>query len=129
MNYYAPQITKVASLIEKCILMLNDYQIRAAKSFASFDSKIRIACEPSTKVSQIFSKKQAVIGDGKTKETAFHFHKARTHFEALEAYYAFLKAQKINPDSRRKLAGIESGYLFETLETKNGTLWFKYLLR
>jgi hypothetical protein len=74
---------------------------------------VEIACEDSAKLSQIFSIRGAAIGDGLTKETAISFHRARTPFEEKEAFYGYLKANKLMMSGRR-LAVIESDFLCRT---------------
>ena len=78
-------------------------------------------------MSNVFSeKKTAVIGDGKSKETAFHFKKARTSQEAMKLCYQYLKeiGYKVKLENRQN-GGVENAYAFYFWETNLGTIWFK----
>jgi hypothetical protein len=45
--------------------------------------------------------------------------------EAMEAFYEFLKTEKLIMLSRRT-AAVEDGYLYDEVATDKGTLWVKY---
>ena len=64
-------------------------------------------------------------GDGKSKDTAIFFKKARTHNEAIQAFYKYLEQQEIEFHERR-IAAVEDGYLFDIVLTDKGPLWVKY---
>ncbi len=85
------------------------------------------------KITNVFSKKMAMPeGDGKTKETAFFFKKARTSQEAMKLTYDYLIEHGYNPnptDGRRVNGGVttEEGkiYLYDKWTTVDGPIWFK----
>jgi hypothetical protein len=77
------------------------------------------------KLSQVFSLRSATSGDGRTKETAIFFKKARTHQEAIEAFYNYLKSENIVMKNRQQ-AGIEDDFLFDVVATNKETVWVKY---
>ena len=74
----------------------------------------------------IFSEKcLAHEGDGKSKETAICFSKARTHLEAVKIIHRFLKESRMDVVGRQQIAGMESGFLYEIIPTNLGDVWFK----
>jgi hypothetical protein len=64
----------------------------------------------------------------KTKGTAFFFWQDRTHREAVEAFYDFLRTEKLTVENRRQ-AGFEQDFLYEVVLTNSGHLWVKYNTR
>jgi hypothetical protein len=121
-----PELSKVHWLIERCaILVDDDFNKETTFYLTRIGSWIEIACQDGAKLGQVFSVRGAVSGDGRTKETVVLFKKARTHREAMEAFYEFLKTEKLIMLSRRT-AAVEDGYLYDEVATDKGTLWVKY---
>lgn len=121
-----PELERTHDLIEQCAKLLQiDFNKEVAYHLGKVNSWIEIASKDGVKLSQVFSTRGAVSGDGKTKETALYFQKARTHIEALEAFYGYLENEKLVM-RRRQLAAVEDGVLYDTVETNRGTLWVKY---
>lgn len=85
------------------------------------------------KITNVFSKKMAIPeGDGKTKETAFFFKKARTSQEAMKLSYDYLTECGYDPITiagKRVNGGIttEGGqtYIYDKWTTVDGPIWFK----
>jgi hypothetical protein len=77
------------------------------------------------KLTQVFSICSATSGDGRTKGTAIFFKKAKTHHEAIEAFYNYLESENIVMFSRQQ-AALEGGFLFDAIATDRGTIWVKY---
>jgi hypothetical protein len=65
-------------------------------------------------------------GDGKSKETAFHFKKVRTSLEAMKLSYQYLNeiGYKVNLADKQN-GGVEDGHAFHIWKTNLGTIWFK----
>lgn len=121
-----PDLTKTHWLIERCAMLVDDdFNKETTLYLTRIGSWIEIACQDGAKLSQLFSVRGAGSGDGRTKETAILFKKARTHQEALEAFYGFLKAEKLMMLSRRT-AAVEEGFLYDEVTTDKGPLWVKY---
>ncbi|MQW11598.1 hypothetical protein GHK51_14915 [Sinorhizobium meliloti] len=121
----APDLAKAHRLIEMCAILADDKFKKSATFYLStLASWIEVAGKEGAKLSQIFSMREASSGDGKTKETAIVLTKARTRHEAIEALYAYLRAQKIKMLSRQT-AAVEGGYLYDKVETDKGPLWVK----
>lgn len=64
-------------------------------------------------------------GDGRTKETAIYFTKARTHIEAVGMINRYLEAEKMVQTGPRKNLGFNGGFLYELYQTNCGPLWVK----
>lgn len=85
------------------------------------------------KITNVFSKKMAMPeGDGKTKETAFFFKKARTSQEAMKLTYDYLTERGYDPITiaeKRVNGGVatEEGkiYIYDEWTTVDGPIWFK----
>ena len=122
----SPELSKAHWLIERCALLVDDdFNKQISHHLSKINLWIDISCQSKSNVSQIFSIRASTFGDGKSKQTAIYFRKARTHQEQLEAFYHFLKTEKIEMVSRRT-AAIEGGFLFELVATDRGLLWIKY---
>lgn len=88
---------------------------------------VEICFQKGSEITNVFSEKKPVAsGDGKTRETAFYFKKARTSQEAMKLQYQYLRdiGYSINPLDRRN-GGIENGYVFDLWSTNLGEIWFK----
>jgi hypothetical protein len=112
-------------IIERCADIDSKLVFSSTRSLIKISNWIAIAARPGTKSSQIFSLRTGYRGDGSTKETAIFFEKARTHHEAMEAFYKFLTAEGLEMQSRQ-VAGVEEGFLFDIVSTSQGPLWVKY---
>jgi hypothetical protein len=71
-------------------------------------------------------KMSTLSGDGKSKETAFNFKKARTSQEAMKLSYQYLKevGYEVNLEDKQN-GGVEDGHAFHIWKTHLGTIWFK----
>lgn len=102
--------------------------IDIARFLISLQSRMSIASQIGTKVGQIFSDRVNHVGDGKSRETALFFEKARTHDEERTALFAYMKKSGLELQSRM-MAGIEGGFLIDAIQTNKGTLWVKHKIR
>lgn len=122
----APELGKVGKIIERCAQLVDDELNKTASYFLiKIGSWMEIACQKGIKLSQLFSVRNATSGEGKTKQTAIFFKKARTPQEAMEAFYNYIAAENIVMVNRRT-AAIEDGFLFDEVSTDKGILWVKY---
>ncbi len=88
---------------------------------------VEICFQKGSKITNVFSERKPVAsGDGKTKETALHFKKARTSQEAMKLQYQYLQeiGCSINPSNRQN-GGLENGCVFDLWSTNLGKIWFK----
>jgi hypothetical protein len=119
------EIRLARDVIERCAEIDWELVLSGTRSLTKIDSWIRIAGRGDAKISQLFSLRSADTGDGKTKETAIFFSKARTHREAIEAFYKYIEDEGLEMHGRQQ-AGIENGFLFDIVSTSDGPLWVKY---
>ncbi|MGR8922049.1 MAG: hypothetical protein ACU85V_20725, partial [Gammaproteobacteria bacterium] len=119
------ELSLTRSAIERYAALDWDLVISGTRSLSRIDNWISIASAEGAKLSQLFSVRIAHSGDGKSKETAIYFKKARTHNEAIQAFYKFIEQEGITLHERR-LAGVDDGYLFDIAVTDQGPLWIKY---
>jgi hypothetical protein len=122
-------LTKELSLargaIERCATLDWELVISGTGYLSKIENWITIASANGAKLSQLFSVRVGHSGDGKSKDKAIFFKKARTHDEAMQAFYKYLEQQGIEFHERR-IAAVEDGYLFDIVLTDKGPLWVKY---
>ena len=76
-------------------------------------------------VRNVFAKRPAKPeGDGKSKETAFHFPRARTPQEAIGMIYEYLESEGIEVP-RQEIGAVEGGFIYDVFPTRAGRIWFK----
>jgi hypothetical protein len=87
---------------------------------------IEIAMAPHQRVSAIFVHRPLICeGDGKNKERAIMFTKARTPSEAVDMIYRYLETNNIQTTGPKSIGGIEGGFIFDIFPTTRGPIWFK----
>ena len=90
------------------------------------DSRIEIASRDGERPGTVFSKKGlSHQGDGKSRETAMQFTKARSHGEAVEMIYRYIEQEKLQLTGPRQTMAVADGFLFEVFQTSKGPVWFK----
>lgn len=78
------------------------------------------------KIQNLFVKRATMPeGDGKCKETAYFFPKARSSMEAITLIYEFLAELGAEPSGPKSIGAIEDGMIFDVMRTTKGTFWFK----
>ena len=113
--------------LDQCIKLVQDCQIGIGRNLIELDTRIRIASEGG-RSTQIFTNKVDHAGDGKSKETALFFQRARSHFEAMKGFYDYVEKNGIMfNQAPRKL--IEEGHLYEAYNTNKGTVWVKFTMK
>jgi hypothetical protein len=99
----------VESLLHSYIAVLGEYAHRFT--------------QPSSKITNIFAvRKINPVGDGKSKETAFHFPTARDAMESIKLWAQYLNNREISIKSRH-LAAMEGQSAYDLYETSQGPLW------
>lgn len=88
---------------------------------------VELCFQKGAKITNVFStKKPTPTGDGKSKETAYHFKNARTHQEAMNLSYEFLMQNGLLTEgAKREIGGIDDGFVFDVWKTRIGKIWFK----
>ena len=78
------------------------------------------------KLSTVFAKKQPKpTGDGKSKETAYFFPKARTAPEAMKLQNEFLKSEGLEVTGLKQSGGFKEDFIYDVYPTTIGNIWFK----
>ena len=121
----SPELRFARDVIEKCADIESKLIFSSTKSLIQIGDWVKIASQSGTKISNIFSVRSSHSGDGRTKDSAIYFSKARTRHEAFQAFYAYLEKEGLELRERR-MAGIENGFLFYIVRTDRGDLWVKY---
>lgn len=88
------------------------------------------ACRQDAKIPRVFAKREPKPqGDGKSRETAFFFPKARDAVEEIGMLYEFLEKQGVTGSCTREAdySRISDGVVYNVFETDSGKIWFKTL--
>jgi hypothetical protein len=122
---YEPDIEFANTCTRKCLELAHRYETEASTYLLFLDSRIEIAGKSGKRPMTIFSEKGlSHEGDGRAKESAIFFNKARSHVEAIEMTRRFLRSE--NRIFKMSIVeGIEGGFLYERIETDLGDLWFR----
>lgn len=93
------------------------------KSITVLDDLLHISQNYDLKLTKLFIPINEYMGTGETKEQAYHFHKARTHREAL--YLSIILAEKLRLQDRT-IGAIENGYVYDLyVGPKGKKVWMK----
>ena len=78
------------------------------------------------RLNNVFAQRMAKpVGNGKSKETAYFFPKARTAAEAITMTYTFLEAEGHKPTGMKEIGGMEEGFMYDIHHTNKGKVWVK----
>lgn len=119
------ELSLVRNVIESCAALDWDMVISGTRHLSMIENWATLINVKGAKLSQVFSVRAAHTGDGKSKDTAIFFKRARTPVEAIQAFHKYLEQEKITSHGRR-IEDVDSGYLFEIVSTDKGPLWVKY---
>ena len=107
------------------MIYLRDRSIDHAAVFVRLDGLLEFCLVPGAKLNNVFAKREArPEGDGKTKETAYHFPKARTVAEANEMSHRFLRQKKYMV-KLKEIGGVEDKHIYDLYRTTRGDVWFR----
>jgi hypothetical protein len=120
------QIAFANACTARCLALASDYELQGSAQLILLDGRIEIASRDGESPATVFSKKGLThLGDGKSRQSAVQFTKARTHIEAVEMIYRYLEQEKLNLTGSRQTIEVKNGILFEVLHTNKGPVWFK----
>ncbi|MEZ5326650.1 MAG: hypothetical protein R3F19_16505 [Verrucomicrobiales bacterium] len=78
------------------------------------------------KLNNVFGKKSPKpVGDGKSKETAYFFPKARTAMEAIKLTYEFFASEGFERTGMKRIGSVEESFIYDVHETNKGDIWVK----
>jgi hypothetical protein len=110
----------------KCLELAADYELQGSAQLIVLDSRIEIASRDGERPETVFRKKGlSHQGDGKSRETAMQFTKARSYGEAVEMIYRYIEQEKLQLTGPRQTTAVADGFLFEVFQTSKGPVWFK----
>ena len=129
----APPIEVHAEIIKRichyCVLFMSELDKIVwdyAQIFARFSKLVEIALQPQTTLGSLFAERGLkTIGDGKSRETAIYFPRARNAMEAVEMIYRYLREQDMEMVGPKQIGAIEGGFIYDVFPTDKGQLWFK----
>lgn len=109
----------------RCLLQLRDLSIRYSGALIRLVNLAEYCFAPGAKVTNVFAVRAPTPqGDGKSRETAYSFPKARTPGEAIDLCYAYLHKNGYVIQDRRN-DGTEGDWMYDVYTTDSGTIWFK----
>ena len=122
---FADEIGFADSVIDDCLSFIFSCEMDTTFYLNELNLLINLAIDSGTKITQLFAPRYSHIGDGKTKETALYFSKARTHAEALQAYYKYLSDNRLVQKGKQTVE-LSGGYMYEIVSIDGGNIWVKY---
>jgi hypothetical protein len=128
-DYQREVLDQIRRICSYCMIYLQDQAMSYLVSPLSLSNLVELCLVPGAKVESIFSKKSArPIGDGRSKETAYFFPKARTSGEAITLTYEFFENEGYQPQ-KKEVGGIEEECIFDIHHTNKGKVWVKIPLK
>ena len=119
-------IVRIASYCSSALRHFEDVELRLARLCVLLEELSERALAPGCRMENWLSRRPAKPdGDGKTKETAFFFPKARTNGEAVAMIYKFFEDSGIRTTGIKKIGAVENDFIFDVFPTEKGTIWFK----
>lgn len=108
-----------------CMLFLRERGMEHGAIVIKLQNSFELCLARGAKVNNVFAiKAPKPDGDGKSKETAYFFRKARTAIEAIGLCYEFLEKEGYEIQSRQN-GGLGDGFVYDVYKTDKGTIWFK----
>lgn len=87
---------------------------------------LELCFHPGAKLTTVFARRlPQPAGDGRTKESAYFFPKARNSMEAGKMTVQFFEVEGIELTGPKHIGGIENGFIFEKYSTNQGEVWVK----
>jgi hypothetical protein len=112
-----------------CMLFLKENELALGSVFIKLKNLFDLCSARGVTVNNVFAIKSPMPdGDGRSKETAYCFRKARSKFEALELCQKFLEkgAYKVH---RKEIGDLDDDVVYDVYQTDKGEIWFKVPIR
>lgn len=124
-DFHRETLDRLRRYCSLCMLFLKERGVEHGSVFIKLQNAFELCLAKGARVNNIFAiKAPKPDGDGKTKETAFYFRKARTTLEAITLCYEFLEKEGYKVRGRQN-GGITNGVVYDVYETNQGDIWFK----
>lgn len=109
-----------------CLIYLNDQGLDHSNAPLRLQVLLDLCYVQGAKLNTVFAIKQAnATGDGKSKETALYFKKARTATEAIEMTYTYFEDNGYKLKGSKSIGAMEGGYIYDVHSTNKGKVWVK----
>ena len=125
-EFHKDTIDRISRYCSLTMLFLQEKAIPMSAILMRLKDLVDRCTSKGAKITNVFSKRGASPqGDGRSKETAFFFPKARTVVEAIDLTKQYLKESGIKLTGKRENAGVSEGFIYDVYPTSHGRLWFK----
>lgn len=124
-EYHRETLDRLKSYCSHCMLYLQDRVTERSSVFMMLKDLSDRCLIRGAKVNRVFAIKLPIAeGNGKSKETAYYFPKARTAMEAIKLCYEFLDKEGYEVVGRQN-GGVVDGFVYDIFKTDIGDIWFK----
>lgn len=124
-EYHRETLDRLKSYCSHCMLYLQDRVTQRSSVFMKLKDLSDRCLIRGAKVNKVFAIKLPIAeGNGKSKETAHYFPKARTAMEAINLCYEFLEKEGYEVKGRQN-GGVVDGFVYDIFKTDKGEIWFK----
>ena len=124
-EFHRETLDRLRRYCSLCMEFLRERGIEHGSTFIKLQNLFDLCSAKGATVNNVFAIKRPVPdGDGKSKETAYFFRKARTAAEAIELSNEFIENEGYNV-KRRENGGLDGGVIYDVYDTDKGKIWFK----
>lgn len=124
-EFHRETLDRMRRYCSLCMLFLRKHVIQHCGVFIRLQDLLELCFIRGAKVTNVFSiKAPKPEGDGKSRDTAFFFPKARTPMEAMNLGDEFLEKEGYKVQKRVN-SGVIDGFIYDVYTTDKGTVWFK----
>lgn len=119
------ELEQATTMLGEILVYLNDAGTKLAADLMYFDQTAKRANQPATTIANWLSQKSMKAeGNGRTKESAIHFPRARTKLEAMESIYEYIARLGAEVISQQMVA-IDDEAIIDLMITTKGPLYFR----
>lgn len=127
-EFHRETLDRLRRYCSLCMLFLREGGVQHGSVFIRLQDLLELSFSPNAKVANVFSiKAPQPEGDGKSRDTAFFFPKARTTMEEIKLSHEFLGNEGYNIQKREN-GGVTDEFIYDVYTTDKGTVWFKVTL-
>jgi rRNA-processing protein FCF1 len=124
-EFHRETLDRLCRYCSHCMLFLKDRVIQDSSVFVRLQDLLEMCFFRGAKLTNVFSiKTPKPDGDGKSRDTAFCFPKARTHMEAIRLCYEFLEKEGYKVQ-KQAIGDVADGFIYDVYTTDKGMVWFK----
>lgn len=124
-EFHRETLDRLRRYCSLCMLFLKERGVEHGSIFIKLQNSFELCLARGASVNNVFAiKVPKPDGDGKSKETAYFFRKARTALEAITLCYEFLEKEGYKVQGRQN-GGFGDGVIYDLYDTDKGKIWFK----